>query len=231
MNTVLLGPPGAGKGTLAAVLKEKFGLLHISTGDLLREEMKSGSDLGNKVKKYVESGDLVPDEIVIQMIEKKLSQNDSNAKGYMLDGFPRTTVQAEDLDKILAKINKSVECALYMQASLPVILQRLTGRRVCKKCGAISHIVNRPSKRPGICDLCDGELYQRADDTQETICNRMQVYEQKTAPIIDYYAKQGKLKTLEGDRDTDYITECVTKILRGEHDGQQSNKNQSTTRN
>ncbi len=229
MNTVLLGPPGAGKGTLAAVLKEKFGLLHISTGDLLREEMKSGSELGNKVKKYVEDGDLVPDEIVIQMIEKKLSQGDSNSKGYMLDGFPRTTVQAEDLDKILAKIHKSVECVLYMQASLPVVLQRLTGRRVCKKCGAIFHMSNRPPRRPGICDSCNGELYQRADDTQETICNRMQVYEQKTAPIIEYYTKQGKLQTVSGDRDTEYITEIVAKILRGFHDSQQSNKNQSTT--
>lgn len=231
MNTVLLGPPGAGKGTLAAVLKEKFGLLHISTGDLLREEMKSGSDLGNKVKKFVESGDLVPDQIVIEMIEKKLAQNDLGIKGYMLDGFPRTTVQAEDLDKILAKIGRPIDFALYMQASLPVILQRLTGRRVCRKCGAISHVVNRPSKRPGICDLCDGELYQRADDTEETIRNRMQVYEQKTAPIIEYYQKQGKLQTVSGDKDTEYITNIVAKTLRGTHDGKSTDKAQDTRRN
>lgn len=231
MNTVLLGPPGAGKGTLAAVLKEKFGLLHISTGDLLREEMKSGSDLGNKVKKFVESGDLVPDQIVIEMIEKKLTQNDLGVKGYMLDGFPRTTVQAEDLDKILAKIGRPIDVALYMQASLPVVLQRLTGRRVCRKCGAISHVVNRPSKRPGICDLCDGELYQRADDTEETIRNRMQVYEQKTAPIIDYYQKQGKLQTVSGDKDTEYITNIVAKTLRGTHDGKSTDKAQDARRN
>ncbi len=231
MNTVLLGPPGAGKGTLAAVLKEKFGLLHISTGDLLREEMKSGSDLGNKVKKFVESGDLVPDQIVIEMIEKKLAQNDLGIKGYMLDGFPRTTVQAEDLDKILAKIGRPIDFALYMQASLPVILQRLTGRRVCRKCGAISHVVNRPSKRPGICDLCDGELYQRADDTEETIRNRMQVYEQKTAPIIEYYQKQSKLQTVSGDKDTEYITNIVAKTLRGTHDGKSTDKAQDTRRN
>jgi adenylate kinase len=231
MNTVLLGPPGAGKGTLAAVLKEKFGLLHISTGDLLREEMKSGSDLGNKVKKFVESGDLVPDQIVIEMIEKKLARNDLGIKGYMLDGFPRTTVQAEDLDKILAKIGRPIDFALYMQASLPVILQRLTGRRVCRKCGAISHVVNRPSKRPGICDLCDGELYQRADDTEETIRNRMQVYEQKTAPIIEYYQKQSKLQTVSGDKDTEYITNIVAKTLRGTHDGKSTDKAQDTRRN
>ncbi len=231
MNSVLLGPPGAGKGTLAAVLKENFGLLHISTGDLLREEMKSGSDLGNKVKKFVESGDLVPDQIVIQMIEKKLTQNDLGAQGYMLDGFPRTTVQAQDLDKILEKIQKPVDVALYIQASLPVILQRLTGRRICRKCGAIFHVVNRPSKHQGICDLCGGELYQRADDTKETILNRMQVYEQKTAPIIEYYTKQRKLKTVSGDQNTDELLKIVTKILRESHDGQEPNKAQGTTRN
>ncbi len=226
MNTILLGPPGAGKGTLAAVLKEKFGLLHISTGDLLREEMKNGSNLGSRIKKYVESGELVPDQIVIEMIEKKLSQSDLSSKGYMLDGFPRTTVQAQDLDQILNKIQKPIDVALFMDASLPVILQRLTGRRVCKKCGAISHIVNRPSKRAGICDLCDGELYQRPDDTEETIRNRMQVYNEKTAPIIDYYESQQKLLKMSADKTTEDIVTIVTKIL---NDGQHSNKTKSTT--
>ncbi len=225
MNIVLLGPPGAGKGTLASVLKDSLDLLHISTGDLLREEMKSGSDLGNKVKKFVNTGELVPDQIVIEMIKKKLTQKDLSSKGYMLDGFPRTTVQAENLDRILETIKLPIDFALYMEASLPVILQRLTGRRVCRKCGAISHIINRPSKVDGVCDLCEGELYQRADDTEETIRNRMLVYGEKTAPIIDYYAKQKKLITVSGDEDSHEILKTVIKLL---NDGKQSNKAKST---
>lgn len=226
MNAILLGPPGAGKGTLAAVLKEKFGLLHISTGDLLREEMKNDSVLGQKIKKFVESGDLVPDHIVIEMIENKLSQADLGSKGYLLDGFPRTTVQAQDLDQILSKIQKPINVALFMDASLPVILQRLTGRRVCRKCGAISHVINRPSKRDGVCDLCEGELYQRPDDTEETIRNRMQVYNEKTAPIIDHYASQQKLINISADKTTEDIVTIVAKIL---NDGQYSNKAKNTT--
>jgi adenylate kinase len=225
MNTILLGPPGAGKGTLAAMLKDNFGLLHISTGDLLREEMKGGTDLGKKIKKYVESGELVPDQVVIEMIEKKLNESKAG-NGYMLDGFPRTTVQAQDLDKILTKIGQPIDYALYMEASLPVILQRLTGRRVCRKCGAIVHIKNRPSKVAGVCDVCSGELYQRPDDTEETIKNRMQVYAEKTAPIVDYYGKQGKLETLSGDEETEDLLIIVGKIF---NDGKRTNKAQGST--
>jgi len=227
MNTILLGPPGAGKGTLAAMMKVSFNLLHISTGDLLREEMKGGTELGKKIKKYVDSGELVPDQVVIEMIEKKLSEKKTGSNGYMLDGFPRTTVQAQDLDKILTKIGQPVDCALYMEASLPIILQRLTGRRVCRKCGAIIHIKNRPSKLVGVCDVCSGELYQRPDDTEETIKNRMQIYAEKTAPIVDYYAKQGKLETLSGDEETEDLLKIVTKIF---NDAQRSNKVKDTTR-
>ncbi|MCC6758114.1 MAG: adenylate kinase [Candidatus Omnitrophica bacterium] len=226
MNTILLGPPGAGKGTLAAMLKDNFGLLHISTGDLLRDEMKGGTELGKTIKKYVESGELVPDQVVIAMIEKKLSEKNSGSKGYMLDGFPRTTVQAQDLDKILTKIGQPIDYALYMEASLPVILQRLTGRRVCRKCGAIVHIKNRPSKVAGVCDVCGGELYQRPDDTEETIKNRMHVYAEKTAPIVDYYAKQGKLETLSGDEETEDLLKIVAKIF---NDGQRTDKIKGST--
>jgi len=227
MNMVFLGPPGAGKGTIAALLKEKLGILHISTGDLLREEMKGGTALGKEIKQYVESGELVPDQVVIKMIENKLSQKQSHAKGYMLDGFPRTTVQAQDLDKILHKIDCPVDFALYMATSLPVVLQRLTGRRVCRQCGAIYHIKNRPSKVAGKCDQCGGELYQRPDDTEETILNRMQVYTEKTSPIIEYYEKQGKLVRVSGDGETEDIFQIVIKIF---NDGKQSNKAKNAAR-
>ncbi len=228
MNMVLLGPPGAGKGTLALLLKENFKLLHISTGDLLREEMKGGTELGKEIKKYVESGELVPDQVVIKMIHNRLSQKEASNKGYMLDGFPRTTVQAQDLDQILHKINQPVNFALSMETSLPVILQRLTGRRVCKQCGAIFHIKNRPPKVTGKCNNCGGELYQRADDTEETILNRMQVYNEKTAPIIEYYEKQGKLVRVSGDEETEDILKIVAKIL---NDGKQPNKAKNTAGN
>lgn len=228
MNVVLLGPPGAGKGTLAGMMKERFGMMHISTGDLLREEMKSQSVLGQTIKKFVESGELVPDDVVIQMIEKRLKDKSAAGKNYMLDGFPRTTVQARDLDKILHAIGRPLDAALYMQASLAVILQRLTGRRVCKKCGAIFHIKNRPSKKGKDCDQCGGELYQRTDDSEETIRNRMSVYEEKTAPIIQYYEGQGKLKRIAGDEETELLLDEVAKIL---NDGQQPDKTKVATRN
>lgn len=226
MNAVLLGPPGAGKGTLAAVLKKDYGLLHISTGDLLREEMKSGTELGKKIKNFVESGELVPDRIVIEMIEQTLEKSGSQVKGYMLDGFPRTTVQAEDLDRILAKIGKPIDVAILMEASLPVILQRLTGRRLCRNCGTIFHVQNKPSRQPGICDACGGDLYQRPDDTEETIKNRMLVYAEKTAPIIEFYEKQGKLRKVPCDSDTQTIVNVVNNILRNWDDGRTEHKNQ-----
>lgn len=226
MNAVLLGPPGAGKGTLAAVLKKDYGLLHISTGDLLREEMKSGTELGKKIKNFVESGELVPDRIVIEMIEQTLGKSGSQVKGYMLDGFPRTTVQAEDLDRILAKIGKPIDVAILMEASLPVILQRLTGRRLCRNCGTIFHVQNKPSRQPGICDACGGDLYQRPDDTEETIKNRMLVYAEKTAPIIEFYEKQGKLRKVPCDSDTQTIVNVVNNILRNWDDGRTEHKTQ-----
>ena len=169
MNLVLLGPPGAGKGTLAGLLKETLGVLHISTGDMLREEMNRQTALGLQAKKYIESGQLVPDEIVVKLIQNKLKNQKADRKGYLLDGFPRTESQAKQLDKILKDINEPLDYAFYLEATLPVILQRLTGRRVCRQCGALFHIKNRPPKKNDICDQCGGSLYQRADDKEETI--------------------------------------------------------------
>lgn len=227
MRIVLLGPPGAGKGTLAGLMKERLGLLHISTGDLLRDEMKGQSALGQQIRKYVEGGDLVPDEIVIRMIESKLTQDKTTRHGYLFDGFPRTTVQAKDLDRILEKIGQPIEIALYMETSMPTIIQRLTGRRICRQCGAIFHLTNRPPKKTGACDACHGELYQRADDNEETIRNRMDVYVEKTAPIIDYYEKQGKLERIAGDKEAEDLLKIVVKILNA---GKQPNKNKVTSR-
>lgn len=201
MRLVLLGPPGAGKGTQANLLKKTLSLAHISTGDILREEMSKATKLGQEVKKFVETGALVPDKVVTKIIENRLTGDKQFEGGYMLDGFPRTRRQAEDLDKIVSKVKRPIDYAVYFDATLPVIIQRLTGRRVCKKCGDLYHATNRPPKKAGICDTCGGELYQRADDNEATIKTRMDVYLKSTAPIIDYYQNQKKLITVDANKD------------------------------
>ena len=213
MKMVLLGPPGAGKGSLAAVIKETLGIKHISSGDLLREEMKKGSQLGLEIKGLIEKGSLVSDDIITKIVEQRILGELRNSKGYALDGFPRTTQQAKDLDQILASISQSVDVVLCMDASLEIILMRLSGRRVCRKCGALYHIKNKPSKVSSVCDACGGELYQRSDDNEETIRNRMQVYEQSTKPIIEYYQAQGKLRKIDGNKETSHLGEELTKMF------------------
>ncbi len=205
MRLVLLGPPGAGKGTLAALLKKNLNLVHISTGDMLREEMKNGTDIGRQAKGFIDKGELVPDELVIRLIEQKLIRDKQVQHGYMLDGFPRTRKQAEDLDRILGHIHQPLDYALYMEATLPVIIQRLGGRRVCRGCGAVFHIHNKPPRKENVCDVCGAELYQRADDNEATIRTRMDVYLKNTKPIIEYYKAQGKLEKLDGDKDSEDV--------------------------
>jgi adenylate kinase len=213
MRCVLLGPPGAGKGSLAGLVKDMMGIAHISTGDMLREEMKRGSKLGLELKDLIEKGSLVPDEIITKLVEQKITTDPELAKGYMLDGFPRTTQQAQDLDQILARINQPLDFVLCMDAPLELILTRLTGRRVCRKCGALYHIKNKPSKKPNVCDACEGELYQRGDDNEETIRKRMAIYETSTKPIIEYYAAQGKLITISGEKETADVRNDLIKML------------------
>lgn len=206
-----MGPPGAGKGTLADLLKSSLKIPHISTGDILREEMKKDTALGRKAKEFIESGGLVPDEIVTKLVDNRLSKDASLKKGFMLDGFPRTRQQAEDLDKILERLQQPLDCALYLESTLPVIIKRLTGRRICKSCGAVFHIKNRPPKKEGICDRCNGQLHQRADDNEGTIKTRMDVYLNNTLPIVDYYEEKGKLEKLDGDRESEDLEEQLLK--------------------
>lgn len=224
MKIVLLGPPGAGKGTLANLIKEKFNMVHISTGDIMREEMKNNTVLGQELKSYVESGKLVPDEVVTKIIENRLMR-DKNGNS-LLDGFPRTEAQAQALDKILAKTGQQLDYALYMEADLPLIISRLTGRRVCRKCGAVYHVVNRPSKIQDVCDSCGGELYQRADDNEATIRTRMEVYLKSTAPIVNYYQRQGKLQNLAGAREAEELLASLVDLL-----NESSNHDKNTRRN
>lgn len=229
MRLILLGPPGAGKGTLATLIKEKYRIPHISTGDIFREEMKSGSKLGKELKGYVDSGELVPDDVVTRIIENKLINDVSIIQDFMLDGFPRTKKQAGDLDRILKKLKRPLNRALYMETDIGVIVKRLTGRRVCRKCGAVYHIVNRPPKKAGVCDHCGGkDLYQRADDNESTIKNRLDVYLESTLPIVDYYEAQGILKRINGGLDAEHVLSSLANLF---DESKRTNKNQVPRRN
>ncbi len=194
MKIVLLGSPGVGKGTYASMIKEKYHLAHISTGDLFREAVKKGTELGKKAKSYMDKGELVPDELTMEILKTRLKQKD--AKNFLLDGFPRTISQAEALEKIT-----KIDLVVNFYASEKVIMQRLTNRRICRKCGAIFNLVNKKPKKPGICDQCGGELYQRSDEIPEIIKERLKVYFEKTKPLEDYYKKKGLLKEIKADED------------------------------
>ena len=193
MRIVLLGPPGAGKGTQAVMLAEKKGFLHLSTGDILRENTKNNTDIGKKAKAFMEKGELVPDDIVIEMMLETIG-NARNQEDFILDGFPRTVYQAKKLDTELNKLKLPIDIVVYFKTSIKTVIFRLTGRRLCSKCGANYHIVNMPPKKQGICDKCGAELYQRKDDSEETIKKRMEIYNNQTKELIDYYKAQGMLK-------------------------------------
>ncbi len=212
MNIVFLGPPGAGKGTQAKRITERYGIPQISTGDMFREHLSKGTELGKKAKEYMEKGQLVPDEIVLSMVEERLKQPDCE-KGFILDGFPRTVPQAEALDEMLAKWGKKIDYAIAIEVPDEELVKRLTGRRTCKNCGMMYHIIFKPPKEEGKCDACGGELYQRADDNEETVRNRLKVYHESTAPLIDYYEKKGVLHRVDGMGSIDEIFERIVKIL------------------
>jgi len=199
LRLVLLGPPGAGKGTQAKVLSENLSLIHISTGDIFREAAKNGDELGKKLADYMNSGALVPDDLVNEIVAKRLSQVDVKDSGFILDGYPRTREQAKALDVALNEIGIQLDMVVYMKTSKDIIISRLTGRRICRQCGSIFHMQNIAPKTPGVCDYCGGELYQRDDDKEETVLKRLKVYEDQTKELIDYYGKNDVLKTVSGD--------------------------------
>ncbi len=198
MRLVLLGPPGAGKGTHAQVFSKNWNMAHISTGDMLREALRAATPLGLKAKEHMEKGGLVPDEVVIGIVRERLSKSDAG-RGFILDGFPRTSQQAESLDQMLSQLKLPLDLAIYFKTSLAVVIQRLSGRRICSKCGKTYHLVNFKPRAQGVCDDCGGDLMQRPDDREEVIENRLKEYEKQTAPLIDYYKKKKVLSEVSGD--------------------------------
>ena len=212
MNLILLGPPGAGKGTQAQLIVEHYHILQISTGDILRKAVKEGTPLGNKAKAFMDQGQLVPDEVVIGIIDERLRASDCNS-GFILDGFPRTIAQAEALQPILTKMGKSIDHVINIEVDTEELVRRLTGRRTCKNCGAMFHILFHPPKVEGNCDLCGGPLYQREDDKEETIRIRLKEYQRQTAPLIRYYQMKNYLRSIQGVGGQEEIFEQIVRLL------------------
>lgn len=212
MNVVLLGPPGAGKGTQAARIVEKYGVPHISTGDIFRANIKAGTELGKRAQEYMNRGELVPDELVVEIATDRLAADDCK-EGFLLDGFPRTVFQAEKLDEFMASKGRKIEHVLNIEVGRDDLMARLTGRRVCKSCGASFHVVNIPPKQEGICDNCGAELVQRADDNEETASNRIEVYNRETKPLIDYYEKAGNIVNIDGGKAAEDVFTAIADRL------------------
>ena len=211
MRMVLLGPPGAGKGTQAKTLSEKLGLPHVSTGDLLRQNVKDKTALGREAKDYMERGLLVPDELVAKMLMQRMDNPDVK-KGFILDGYPRNLNQAQMLDDVLKERNLNINMVVYLDTSDPVIIQRLGGRLVCSSCGANFHIRNMPPKKAGVCDKCGGRLYQRTDDKEETVKKRLEVYKKEVSSLIRYYEAEQKLYRLAADEDAQIVLDKIIEL-------------------
>jgi adenylate kinase len=215
MKIIMLGAPGAGKGTQAKKLAAKYGIPHISTGDIFRTNIKNGTDLGKKAKVYMDQGLLVPDELVVELVVDRFKEPDCK-KGYVLDGFPRTIPQAQALDEALAKNNDAVEYAIDVDVPDAKIVNRMSGRRACVGCGATYHVVTIPPNTENICDVCNGELILREDDKPETVEKRLMVYHEQTQPLIEYYQNKSILKSVDGTKDPDITFNEIIKIVEGE---------------
>jgi adenylate kinase len=212
MNLILLGGPGAGKGTQAKKLIEKYQIPQVSTGDILRAAVKEGTEMGRKAKEYMDAGKLVPDEVVIGIVEDRLKQPDAK-KGFILDGFPRTVPQAQALDKALEKMTATIDHVVSIDVDEEALVERLTGRRTCKGCGQMFHVKFTPSKKAGVCDKCGGELYQRDDDNETTVRSRLATYNQATKPLIDYYSAKALVRQISGVGGIDDIFNKIVGIL------------------
>ena len=213
MHILLMGPPGAGKGTQAAELVKEFAIPHISTGDMFRAAMKEGTEMGRKAKAYIDAGNLVPDSVTVGIVRDRLAQDDCK-KGFILDGFPRTVEQADALDGIMKELGLSLKRVLNINVPAADLVERAVGRRICKKCGATYHVKFNPSQKEDVCDECGGELFQRADDTAETMTNRLSVYEASTKPLIDYYQKAGIYTEVDGRQAIDKVTKDLVEALK-----------------
>ncbi|MDQ0485011.1 adenylate kinase [Guptibacillus hwajinpoensis] len=214
MNLVLMGLPGVGKGTQAEKIVEKYGIPHISTGDMFRAAIKEGTPLGLKAKEFMDSGNLVPDEVTIGIVRERLGKDDCE-KGFLLDGFPRTVAQADALEEILSDLEKKLDYVINIAVEEDQLMQRLTGRRVCRNCGATYHAIFNPPSEEGVCDKCGGELYQRDDDKEETVRTRLEVNKQQQQPLLTFYEGKGYLKTIDGNKDINEVFEDVDQLLKG----------------
>jgi adenylate kinase len=208
VRLIFLGPPGAGKGTQAKTLAQEWGVPQIATGEMLREAVKAGTPLGREAARVMESGALVPDDVMIGLIAERLRQKDA-AGGFILDGFPRTIAQAEALDRLLKDLGQALDAVVYFDVAEPELLRRLTGRRLCRQCQTAFHLVSAPPRREGICDRCGGELYQRDDDSEATVRHRLDVYARQTAPLLDYYRGRGLLSSVKAEGSVQSIAGAI----------------------
>ncbi|NLI68839.1 MAG: adenylate kinase [Bacilli bacterium] len=212
MYLILMGLPGAGKGTQAEMIKAKYNIPHISTGDMFRQAIKEGTELGKKAKAYMDEGALVPDEVTNGIVEERLAKSDCD-NGFLLDGFPRTIAQAEALEAITKKLNKQIDYVIQVDVPAEKLIERLTGRRVCPSCGATYHVINKPPKTEGVCDNCGTELVQRDDDKEETVQKRLEVNIEQTQPLLDFYKEKGVLVTVDGDQPIDKVFEDIVAAI------------------